>query len=222
MPDPRVIVQNALKAGVAIPAFNVPYLPVIEPVVLAVADQNSFAMIETARLEWFKFDAGGPEAVAKEFFRWQDLDHVSLHLDHIPVIDDDSQRVDYLADFQQTIDLGYHSVMLDGSRLPLDENISATYRVAELSHQSGIPCEAELGANLEHEAGPLSPNDELFPSGEGFTKVEEARRFVAESALQSKGKVSVAQDAVYERTAWLISEYFSLGGIQAQVTQAMP
>lgn len=51
MSDPKMIVQNALKAGVAIPAFNVPYLPMIEPVVLAVADQDSFAMIETARLE---------------------------------------------------------------------------------------------------------------------------------------------------------------------------
>ena len=72
MPDIKVIVQNALRAGVAIPAFNVPYLPMIEPVVRAVVDQNSFAMIETARLEWYKFEAGGPEAVAQEYFRWQD------------------------------------------------------------------------------------------------------------------------------------------------------
>jgi fructose-bisphosphate aldolase class II len=181
MPDLRVIVQNALNAGVAIPAFNVPYLPMIEPVIRAVADQNSFAMIETARLEWFKFDAGGPEAVAKEFFHWQDPDHISLHLDHIPVIDEDGQRVDYLADIQQAIDLGYHSVMVDGSRLPLDENISATRQVAELAHKAGVPCEAELGAILGHEAGPLPPYDEMFVSREGFTKVEEARRFVDES-----------------------------------------
>ena len=304
MPDLRLILQNALKAGVAIPAFNVPYLPMIEPVAQAVADQNSFAMIETARLEWLKFEAGGPEAVAKEFFRWQDPDHISLHLDHIPVIDEDGQLVDYLADIQQAIDLGYHSVMVDGSRLPLDENISATRQVAELAHKVGIPCEAELGAILGHEAGPLPPYDEMFASGEGFTKVEEARRFVAESGcdwlsvavgnihgaiseglkdqkkvaarldldhlqslarassvplvlhggsgipqeyvlasfqkgiakiniateirqvyestLHSTGKVSTAQDAVYERTGWLISEYFGLDGIQPLVTQETP
>ena len=85
IPDLKVIVQNALNAGVAIPAFNVPYLPMVEPVVRAVVDQNSFAMIETARLEWFKFEAGGPEIVANEFFRWQVPDHVRLHLDHIPL-----------------------------------------------------------------------------------------------------------------------------------------
>jgi fructose-bisphosphate aldolase, class II len=304
MPDLKLIVQNALQAGVAIPAFNVPYLPMIEPVVRAVIDQNSFAMIETARLEWFKFEAGGPEAVAKEFFRWQDPNHNSLHLDHIPVIDEDNQRVDYLADIKQAIDLGYHSVMVDGSRLPLDENIAATRQVVDLAHQARIPCEAELGAILGHGAGPLPPYDEMFASGEGFTKVEEARRFVAESGcdwlsvavgnihgaiseglkdqkkaaarldldhlqslaraasvplvlhggsgipreyvlasfkkgiakiniateirqayettLQSKGKVSAAQDAVYERTSWLINEYFGLAGIQALVTQETP
>jgi fructose-bisphosphate aldolase class II len=181
MLDIRVIVQNALDAGVAIPAFNVPYLPMIEPVIRAVADQNSFAMIETARLEWLKFEAGGPRLVAEEFSRWQNPDHVCLHLDHVPVIDEDGLRVDYLAVIQLALDLGYHSVMVDGSRLPLDENIAATRQVAELAHIAGIPCEAELGAILGHESGPLPPYDEMFVSREGFTKVEEARRFVAES-----------------------------------------
>lgn len=181
MPDLQVIVQNALNARVAIPAFNVPYLPMIEPVIRAVSDQNSFAMIETARLEWLKFEAGGPRLVAEEFSRWQNPDHVGLHLDHVPVIDEDGQRVDYLAVIQLALDLGYHSVMVDGSRLPLDENIAATRQVAELAHIAGIPCEAELGAILGHESGPLPPYDEMFVSREGFTKVEEARRFVAES-----------------------------------------
>jgi fructose/tagatose bisphosphate aldolase len=70
---------------------------------------------------------------------------------------------------------------VDGSRLPLEENIEATRQVAELAHKTGIPCEAELGAVLGHEAGPLPPYDELFASGRGFTKVSEASRFAAES-----------------------------------------
>jgi fructose-bisphosphate aldolase, class II len=301
MTDLKSIVQKASKAKVALPAFNIPYLPMLEPVVGAVVDQNSFALIETARLEWIKFEAGGPEAVAKEYFRWQNPQHVRLHLDHVPVIDEDGQRVDYLAIIRQAIGLGYHSVMVDGSRLPLDENIAATRAVADLAHQAGIPCEAELGAVLGHEAGPLPPYDELFASGKGFTKVDEARRFVAEtgcdwlsvsignihgaisgvykdqkkiaahldldhlerlfqataiplvlhggsgiqhefvlasfqkgiakinigteirqayeSMLQSTGKVSAAQDAVYERTGWLIGEYFGMQNIQPLLTQ---
>ena len=181
MPELKVIVQNAMKAGVAIPAFNIPYLPMLEPVVRAVVDQNSFALIETARLEWIKFEAGGPDVIAKEFFRWQVPDHIRLHLDHVPAIDEDGQQVDYLEIIQQAIDLGYHSVMVDASRLALDENIAATRRVAEVAHKAGVPCEAELGAVLGHEAGPLPSYDELFASGRGFTKVDEASRFVAES-----------------------------------------
>jgi ketose-bisphosphate aldolase len=239
--------------------------------------------------------------VAREFFRWQKLAHVRLHLDHVPVIDEDGQRVDYLAIIQQALGLGYHSVMVDGSRLPLDENIAATRQVVALAHQAGMPCEAELGAVLGHEAGPLPPYDELFASGKGFTKVEEARRFVAETGcdwlsvaignihgavssgykdqkkiaarlnlehleslfqatgvplvlhggsgipreyvlasfqkgitkinigteirqayeaiLQASGKVSTAQEAVYQRTCWLLNEYFGLKNVQPLLTQ---
>jgi len=153
----------------------------MEPVVRAVADQDSFALIETARLEWYKFAAKGPDAVMAEFQKWQQPDHVRIHLDHVPVIDEDGVRVDFLPVIQQCIDLGYQSVMIDGSRLSLDENIAATRQVADLAHKAGVVCEAELGAVLGHESGPLPPYDDLFASGKGFTAVDEARRFVQES-----------------------------------------
>jgi fructose/tagatose bisphosphate aldolase len=192
---------------------------------------------------------------------------------------------------------------VDGSRLSLDENIASTRQVVVLAHQAGIPCEAELGAVLGHEAGPLPPYDELFDSGKGFTKVAEARRFVAETGcdwlsvaignihgavsegfkdqkkiaarlnldhleslflatgvplvlhggsgiprdyvlaafkkgiakinigteirqiyelnLKTTGKVSDAQTAVYERTCWLIDEYFGLKDIQPLLMQGL-
>lgn len=302
MADSRVVIDNALKKGLAIPAFNVPYLPMIEPVIQATIDQNCFAMIETARLEWYKFEAQSPEAVAKEFFRWQDPDFVNLHLDHTPVIDEDGQKVDYLADIRKAIDLGYHSVMIDGSRLPLKQNIKATRQVTDIAHRAGLPCEAELGAILGHESGPIPPYEELFASGEGFTKVSEAGFFVAESgcdwlsvaignvhgaisagikdqkklaarldlehlqriheavaiplvlhggsripreyvlssfkrgiakiniateirqayesALQASSRVTVAQQAVYDRTVWLIGEYLDLSDSQPSLMRA--
>jgi fructose-bisphosphate aldolase class II len=179
--DLKVIVKNALNAGFAIPAFNVPYLPMLEPVVRAVVDLNSFALIETARLEWVKFKAGDPEAVAKEFFRWQNLEHVRLHLDHVPVVDEDDQKVDYLTIIRQAINLGYHSVMVDGSALLLDENINASHQAVELAHKAGIPCEAELGRVFGHKSEPPPSYDELFISGNGFTKLDEAKQFVDET-----------------------------------------
>lgn len=174
-------VRNAWQAGLVVPSFNVPYLPMVEPVVRAAVDEDAFALIATARLEWHKFAAQGPEYVAEAYFQSEVPSHVRLHLDHVPVIDEDDQRVDYLPIIAQALELGYHSVMVDGSRLPLDENIAATQRVAELAHQTDVPCEAELGAVLGHEAGPLPPYEELFASGQGFTDIEQARRFVQES-----------------------------------------
>jgi fructose-bisphosphate aldolase class II len=175
------IMNNARRIGVAIPAFNVPYLPMVEPVIRAVADQDSFALIETARLEWIKFQAQGPAAVAKEFAKWNRPECVRLHLDHVPVIDEDNQRVDYLAIMREALALGYQSVMVDGSRLKLEDNIQATRQVVEIAHAAGVPVEAELGAVLGHEAGPLPPYEELFASGRGFTDVQEAKRFAQET-----------------------------------------
>jgi fructose-bisphosphate aldolase class II len=174
-------IDNAYRAGLVVPAFNVPYLPMVEPVIQAVVDQDAFALIETARLEWTKFDSQGPAAVMGEFAKWNQPDYVRIHLDHVPVIDEDNLAVDYVPIIQEAIELGYQSIMVDGSRLSLEENIDATRTVVEMAHNAGVPCEAELGAVLGHEAGPLPPYEELFQSGRGFTDIREAERFVQET-----------------------------------------
>jgi ketose-bisphosphate aldolase len=288
------IMRHACQAGVVIPAFNVPYLPMVEPLIRAVRDADAFALVETARLEWIKFGSQSAAAVIAEFRCWDDPDHVRIHLDHVPAIDEDGQAVDYLATIREAIELGYQSVMVDGSRLSLKDNIAATRQVAEMAHQAGIPCEAELGAVLGHETGPLPPYDEIYASGRGFTRVGEAQRFVQETGcdwlsvaignihgavsgvlkdqhkvearlnlehldklqqatgiplvlhggsgikreyllaaikkgiskvnigteirqpyearLRETGKVGAAQEAVYERTIWLLKEYLGLAG----------
>jgi len=293
------IINNASKAEVAIPAFNVPYLPMVEPVIRAVVDQDSFALIETARLEWIRFESQSPAAVIEEFIQWNEPDYVRIHLDHVPVIDENNLGVDYLSIIREAIELGYQSVMVDGSRLDLKGNIEATRQAVDLAHEAGIPCEAELGAVLGHEAGPLPPYEELFESGRGFTDVKQAERFVRETgcdwlsvaignvhgavsgalkdkkkvearlnlehlerlrqatgvplvlhggsgvkreyllaaikkgiakvnigteirqayeaALRESGSVAAAQDAVYDRTCWLIRDYFGLAGTKRLV-----
>jgi fructose-bisphosphate aldolase class II len=293
------IMNNALKAGLTIPAFNVPHLPIVKPVIEAVVDQDCFALIAVARLEWIKFEAQSLVAVMEEFTKWNAPDYVRIHLDHVPVIDEDNLEVDYLSIIGEAIDLGYQSVMVDGSRLDLEGNIEATRRAVDMAHQAGIPCEAELGAVMGHEAGPPPPYEELFESGMGFTDVAEAKRFVGEtncdwlsvaigsihgavsgvlkdkkkvearlnlehlerleeatgiplvlhggsgvrqeyllaavkkgiakvnvgteirqtyeSALREAGDIATAQDAVYERTCWLLRDYFGLSGTREKV-----
>jgi ketose-bisphosphate aldolase len=179
--DEADIVRAAWEAGTVVPAFNVPHLPMLEPIVRAVVEQNALALIETARIEWQTFECYGPAAVQEAFARFADPDHVRLHLDHVPVVDEDDLEVDYLPILRQAIALGYDSVMIDGSRVGLEANIAATREAAELAHGVGVPCEAELGAVLREGAGSLPPYEELFASGTGFTDVAEAERFVAET-----------------------------------------
>jgi len=171
----------AWKAGTVVPAFNIPYLPMMAPVCRAVTDQRSFALIEVARLEFIKFQAESPRRIYEEYDRLRDPAHIRLHLDHVPVIDEDGISVDYLALIREALELGYESVMVDGSRLGLEENIRATRAVTELARAAGVPCEAELGAVMGHESGPLPSYEEIFASRRGFTRPEEASRFVRET-----------------------------------------
>jgi ketose-bisphosphate aldolase len=174
---------NARRAGTAIPAFNIPFLPMMEAVVEALRDTDCFGLIAVARPEWMKFEARSVRAIYQEYQRVKDERFTRLHLDHVPVIDEDNLRVDYEAVIEEAIQLGYQSVMVDGSRLPLEENIQATKKTARLAHAAGIALEGELGAVLGHEAGPLPPYEELFASGKGFTAAEDARRFVQETGV---------------------------------------
>ena len=170
---------NAQRARIAIPAFNIPYLPMMEAVVAALRDTDNFGLITVARLEWVKFEARSLQAINAEYERVKDERFTRLHLDHVPVIDEDNLKVGYEAVIQEAIQLGYGSVMVDGSLLSLEDNIQATRKITRMAHAAGIPVEGELGAVLGHEAGPLPPYEELFASGKGFTAPEDAKRFVA-------------------------------------------
>lgn len=179
--DSDRIIWRAVERGTTVPAFNIPYLPMVKPIVEALREENAFGFVAVARLEWIKFESESKAAVLREFEAHKDHGHVRLHLDHIPVIDEDGLRVEYMSEVREALELGYDSVMVDGSRLPLQENIAATAEVAAAAHAAGVPVEAELGAVLGHEEGPLPPYEELFRSKRGFTDVDEARAFAAEA-----------------------------------------
>lgn len=175
------IIKRAYEQKSVVPAFNIPYLPMMGPVVRALRDTKTMGLIMVARLEFFKFEAQSLEAIRNGYESVKDELYTRLHLDHVPVIDEDGKRVDYAALIREAIDLGYGSVMIDGSRLELSENIRATREIVNMGHEAGIPIEAELGAVMGHEAGPMPPYEELFASGKGFTDPDEAERFVKET-----------------------------------------
>ena len=177
----RDLMWNAYHNGVVIPSFNIPYLPMLAPITQALVDANAFGFIAVARPEWVRFEAGSQAAVQREYAKCFQEPWMRLHQDHVPVVDEDQLQVDFLPILREAIALGYDSIMVDGSRLPLGDNIAATRQVVDLATPHGIPVEGELGAVLGHEAGPLPPYEELFRSGRGFTSADEASRFVEET-----------------------------------------
>ena len=177
----REIIKSAWKKGVIIPGFNIPYLPMMEPVVRALIDTGTFGLIMVARLEWIKFKAGGIRQIYEEYKKLKNRQFMRLHLDHVPVIDEDNLKTDFMKIIGEAIDTGYDSVMIDGSRLTLEENIRQTCKITKLASRTKIPVEAELGAVMGHESGPLPPYEYLFSSGKGFTSPEEAVHFADET-----------------------------------------
>ena len=71
---------------------------------------------------------------------------VVLHLDH-------GLSVEHV---YQAIDAGYTSVMFDGSKLPIDENVALTKKVVAYAHQRHVSVEAEVGSVGGNENGLIS------------------------------------------------------------------
>lgn len=74
---------------------------------------------------------------------------ITLHLDH-------AKNFNII---NQAIDCGFTSVMYDGSRLPLTENIDNTKKIVKLAHHNNVSVEGELGyLNNEDGSGHISQN----------------------------------------------------------------
>jgi ketose-bisphosphate aldolase len=91
---------------------------------------------------------------------------VALHLDH-------GSSYDLAA---RCIDEGYTSVMIDGSKLPFNDNCALTRRVVDLAHAHGVSGEGELG-----HVGQNSESKTASP----FTEPADATRFVSETGVDA-------------------------------------
>ena len=101
----REIVHRAWKQGIVVPGFNIPYLPMMEPVIRALRDTGTFGLIMVARLEWLKFKSGSMKIIRDEYEQLKDLQFTRLHLDHVPVIDEDNLLTDFENMISEAIEL---------------------------------------------------------------------------------------------------------------------
>lgn len=106
---------------------------------------------------------------------------ICAHLDHGP----DTSDIDQL---KQAMNLGFESVMVDGSALSLEENISLTRKIVEMAHPRGIGVEGEVG-RVSRNVHAAREEVARF-----MTDPEQAARFVEETKVDylavSVGSVS--------------------------------
>lgn len=75
---------------------------------------------------------------------WATMFHALADGASVPVV----SHLDHgtsIAECEEAIALGFTSVMFDGSRLPLDENIAQTRAITRMAHEAGVSCEGEIG-----------------------------------------------------------------------------
>ena len=93
---------------------------------------------------------------------------ICLHLDH-----GDSFEL-----CKSCVDMGFSSVMIDGSSLPYDENVALTKKVCEYAHQHDVTVEGELGVLAGVE-------DEVQAEESHYTKPEEVIDFTSKTGVDS-------------------------------------
>lgn len=89
---------------------------------------------------------------------------IACHIDHATTLEDCVRGIDY----------GFTSVMIDGSALPLEENIALTCRVVEAARMAEVSVEGEVGF-VSYAGGRPS----------AFTAPEDAARFLAETSVDA-------------------------------------
>jgi ketose-bisphosphate aldolase len=175
--------KKAYDKGILIPAFNAAYHEMVQPICETLKRLKTYGLCEISRPDIEKFGIDSFSKAAEFYFKYADPEYMSLHQDHVPVVDEDGLNVDYKKLVQEALDSGYQSVMIDASRTSLEDNIRITGEIVNMAHKKSIPVEAELGAVLGHESGPPPSYEELVSTGKGFTRVEDAERHVKESGV---------------------------------------
>lgn len=169
----RDMFAKAIKGGYAIPAFNFNNMEQLQAIIMAAAETKSPVILQVskgarnyANATLLRYMAQGAVEYAKEL-GWENP-QIVLHLDH-----GDSFEL-----CKDCVDLGFSSVMIDGSALPYEENISLSKKVADYAHQYDVTVEAELGVLAGVE-------DEVQAEESHYTRPEEVIDFSKRTGCDS-------------------------------------
>ncbi len=161
--------QKALIGKYAIGAYNVNNMELLQAIAEAAEETRSPIILQVS---------AGARKYANQTYLVK-LVEAALATTSVPI----ALHLDHGADFEickACIDGGFSSVMIDGSRFPLDGNIEVTKKVVDYAHERGISVEAEIGklAGVEDDV-------KVHSKDATYTDPDEAKYFVEK---QDKGR----------------------------------
>ncbi len=164
---------KAIKGGYAIPAFNFNNMEQLQAIIQAAVETKSPVILQVskgarqyANQTLLRYMAEGAVEYAKEL--GCENPQIVLHLDH----------GDSFETCKSCIDMGFSSVMIDGSHLPYEENVALTKKVVEYAHQFDVTVEGELGVLAGVE-------DDVVAEHHTYTRPEEVVDFVTRTGCDS-------------------------------------
>jgi fructose-bisphosphate aldolase class II len=183
----RQLLDHAAERGYGVPAFNVNNLEQMRAIMEAAAECDSPVIVQAS--------AGARKYAGASFLRHMILAAVEEWPD-IPVVMHQDHGVSP-AVCQRSIQLGFTSVMMDGSlkedgKTPAsyDYNVDVTRKAVEMAHACGVSVEGELGCLGSLETGKAGEEDGIGAEGELdhsmlLTDPEEAADFVKKTKVDA-------------------------------------
>ena len=165
--SPREMFDKAYAGGYAVGAFNVNNMEIVQGIIAAGNQERAPLILQVS--------AGARKYAGENYI--MKLMEAAMQDTGLPVV----LHLDHGQDFdicQKVIKAGFTSVMIDGSHLPFEQNISVTKQVVECAHAQGVFVEAELGrlAGVE---------DEVSSEHSIYTDPDQAVEFVERSGCDS-------------------------------------
>ena len=152
----RQMLDHAAEFEYGIPAFNVNNLEQVRAIMLAASDTDSPVIMQAS--------AGARKYAGAPFLRHLILAAIE-EFPHIPVVMHQDHGTSPTV-CQRSIQLGFSSVMMDGSLMSdgktpssYDYNVDVTKRTVEMAHACGVSVEGELGCLGSLETGQAGEED---------------------------------------------------------------
>lgn len=163
------LLLQAEKECYAVGAFNANNMEIVQAIIQAAEQENAPVIMQASQ--------GAIKYAGLEFITG--LVKIAAAASNIPV----ALHLDHGTDFDQVVRCirsGFTSVMMDGSKLPLEENIKITKKVLEIAGPIGVSVEAELG-----KIGGTEDDVHVSEREAMFTDPEEALIFVERTGIKS-------------------------------------